>query len=172
MPDREGNLSDVVLGFDDIPGYKKKLNPYFGAVIGRVANRIARGEFVLNGVTYHVAKNWNGIHHLHGGVIGFDKFNWIPHVVGNALYLSHLNEDGFEGYPGHVLTTLKYELSADNEFSMSISATSSKPTPINLTNHSYFNLAGHVRIYFTYFICILYAIVIFRKLVQKSFTDM
>ncbi len=143
VPDREGKLADVVLGFDDIPGYKNPLNPYFGAIIGRVANRIANAEFTIDGVTYHVTKNfpWG---QLHGGKIGFDKFNWISHVEGTALYLSHLNEDGFEGYPGHVLTTLKYQLLPDNTFSLSISATSTKSTPINLTNHSYFNLAGHV----------------------------
>lgn len=145
VPDRFGNVSDVVLGFDDIAGYRNSRNPYFGALVGRVANRIARGEFILNGETVKVAKNWNGKHHLHGGIIGFDKFNFNHFIDGNVVYLSHLSPDGYEGYPGDVLTTVKCELRDDNSIAMEYQATSTKPTPINLTNHSYFNLAGHVR---------------------------
>lgn len=145
VPDRAGNIADVVLGFDDIAGYRKTDNPYFGAFVGRVANRIARGEFKLNDDTINVAKNWNNKHHLHGGIIGFDKFNFDHHVDGNVVYLSHLSPDGYEGYPGAVLTTVKCELLNDNSIAMEYQATTTKPTPINLTNHSYFNLAGHVR---------------------------
>lgn len=144
VPDRSGKIEDVVLGFDDIAGYRKSNNPYFGALVGRVANRIARGEFTLNGQVVSVAKNWNNKHHLHGGIVGFDKFNFHHHVDGNVVYLSHLSPDGYEGYPGDVLTTVKCELRSDGSIAMEYQATSSKPTPINLTNHSYFNLAGHV----------------------------
>lgn len=144
VPDRTGIVEDVVLGFDDIAGYQKSNNPYFGALVGRVANRIARGEFNLGENVYNVAKNWNNKHHLHGGIVGFDKFNFHHHVEGNVLYLSHLSPDGYEGYPGDVLTTVKCELRNDNSIVMEYQATSTKPTPINLTNHSYFNLAGHV----------------------------
>lgn len=145
VPDRSGQIEDVVLGFDDISGYRKSNNPYFGALVGRVANRIARGEFKLSDETFNVAKNWNNKHHLHGGIIGFDKFNFHHHVIGNVVYLSHLSPDAYEGYPGDVLVTVKCELLSDNSIAMEYQATSTKPTPINLTNHSYFNLAGHVR---------------------------
>lgn len=144
VPDRSGQVEDVVLGFDDIAGYRKSNNPYFGALVGRVANRIAKGEFTLNGQVVNVAKNWNNKHHLHGGIIGFDKFNFHHNVEGNVVFLSHLSPDGYEGYPGDVLTTVRCELLDDNSLAMEYQATSTKPTPINLTNHSYFNLAGHV----------------------------
>ncbi|CRK93653.1 CLUMA_CG007182, isoform A [Clunio marinus] len=143
VPDRSGNLADVVCGFDDVSGYLQSNNPYFGAMVGRVANRIAHGEFVLNGEVRKVAKNWNNKHHLHGGIIGFNKFNFNHYVVGNVVYLSHLSPDNFEGYPGDLLLTIKCELTSDNSIAMEYKATSSKSTPINLTNHSYFNLAGH-----------------------------
>jgi aldose 1-epimerase len=146
VPNRSGHLEDVVLGFDDVAGYRKKNNPYFGALVGRVANRIARGEFEINGEKYSVAKNWNNKHHLHGGIVGFDKFNFNYHVVGNVVYLSSMNPDGYEGYPGDVIVTVKCELKDDCSIAMEYTATSTKPTPINLTNHSYFNLAGHVSI--------------------------
>jgi aldose 1-epimerase len=142
VPNRSGHLDDVVLGFDDIAGYRKSNNPYFGAIIGRVANRIARGEFTLNGKTVTLAKNRTTFH-LHGGNIGFDKFNFNHHVDGNVVYLSHLSPDNYEGYPGDVLLTIKCELRNDNSIAMEYQATSSRPTPINITNHSYFNLAGH-----------------------------
>lgn len=144
VPDRAGQLADVVLGFDDIDGYRKSNNPYFGALVGRVANRIARGQFILNGEIVNVARNWNNKHSLHGGVIGFDKFNFNHYVKGNAVYLTHLSPDYYEGYPGAVLLTFKCELLCDNSLTMSFKATTTRPTAINLTNHSYFNLAGHV----------------------------
>jgi aldose 1-epimerase len=142
VPDRNGKVEDIVMGFDDIAGYRQANNPFFGAFVGRVANRIRRGEFTLNGEAFTVSKNRNN-NHLHGGNIGFDKYNFNHHVDGNVVYLSHLSPDGNEGYPGDVLTTVKCELRSDNSLVMTYQATSSKPTPVNLTNHSYFNLAGH-----------------------------
>lgn len=114
-------------------------------MMGRVANRIGNGEFNLNGKTYKLAKNFLGKHSLHGGLIGFDKCNWDHHVEGTTVYLTHTSLDGFEGYPGTVIVTCACELTDANEFSMKIKAVTSKPTIINLSNHSYFNLAGHVR---------------------------
>uniref|UniRef100_A0A1B0GI99 Galactose mutarotase n=1 Tax=Lutzomyia longipalpis TaxID=7200 RepID=A0A1B0GI99_LUTLO len=142
-PDKNGVLQDVVMGFDTLEGYFNPLNPYFGATVGRVANRIANGKFFLDGKEYHVAKNWNGKHHLHGGIVGFDKFNWTGFVDGNALILSHFSPDGFEGYPGDLMVQVRYELTPDDALKINFSATTSKLTPINLTNHSYFNLGGH-----------------------------
>lgn len=147
VPDRSGKVADVVCGFDDVFGYKKPNNPYFGALVGRVANRIANGEFTINGETVKVAKNWNNLHHLHGGVIGFDKFNFTYFIEGNVVHLSHLSPDGYEGYPGDLLLTVKCELCKDDSIAMEYVATTNKPTAVNLTNHSYFNLAGHVRIF-------------------------
>lgn len=111
--------------------------------MGRVANRIGNGEFDLNGQSYKLAKNFLGKHALHGGVIGFDKFNWDSYVEGTTVYLTHVSPDNYEGYPGTVLVTVECRLSEDNEFTMNVSAVSSKPTIINMSNHSYFNLAGH-----------------------------
>lgn len=125
-------------------GYQSKTNPYFGATVGRVCNRIGNGRFDLNGKHIEVDRNFNGTHQLHGGTIGFDKFNWNAHRVGTKVIMTHVNPDGFQGYPGDVLAQVTYELHSDGSFSGKYTATTSKPTPINLTNHSYFNLAGHV----------------------------
>lgn len=111
--------------------------------MGRVANRIANGEFDLNGQTYKLAQNFLGKHSIHGGILGFDKFNWDSYVEGTTVYLTHVSPDNFEGYPGTVLVTVECKFSDFNEFTMNISAVSSKPTIINMSNHSYFNLAGH-----------------------------
>lgn len=121
-------------------------NPYFGASIGRVCNRIADGQFRLNGHAYQLAKNNGGTVHLHGGFIGFDKHNWEAVVVGDTVRMTHVSADGEEGYPGTVLATVTFGLGGTdgNELSVHFQATAAKPTPINLTNHSYFNLAGHV----------------------------
>jgi len=142
IPDRNGNFEDIALGFDGMNGYLAANNPYFGATIGRVCNRTGQGKFTLNGKAYQLGVN-RPPNHLHGGTIGFDKFNWTAIINGNKVVLSHVNNDGFEGYPGTVLATVTYELTEDNEFRVSFTATTSKPTPINLTNHSYYNLAGH-----------------------------
>lgn len=127
-----------------ITGYLSSANPYFGASIGRVCNRIGDGKFFLNGIRYEVDKNLNGKHQLHGGSVGFSKFNWYAHRSGNKVVMTHVDPDNFQGYPGTVIASVTYELLPDNTFRGIYKAVSSKPTPINLTNHSYFNLAGHV----------------------------
>lgn len=125
-------------------GYLKDGNSaYIGSMMGRVANRVANGEFDLNGRRHVLAKNFLGKHSLHGGVIGFDKFNWDSYVDGTTVFLTHVSPDGYEGYPGTVLVTAECRLSDDDAFTMNLSAVSSKPTIINMSNHSYFNLAGH-----------------------------
>ncbi len=130
--------------FSVFQGYLKDRNSaYIGSLMGRVANRIANGEFNLNGQTYKLAQNFLGKHSLHGGIIGFDKFNWDSFIDGTTVYLTHVSPDEFEGYPGTVLVTVECRLSEDDEFTMNVSAVSSKPTIINMSNHSYFNLAGH-----------------------------
>jgi len=142
IPDRNGRFEDIALGFDGMNGYLAANNPYFGATIGRVCNRTGQGKFTLDGKEYHLGQN-RPPNHLHGGNIGFDKFNWSAIINGNKVVMSHVNNDGFEGYPGTVLTFVTYELTENDEFKVSLAATTSKPTPINLTNHSYYNLAGH-----------------------------
>lgn len=131
------------MGFDTLAEYFNPQNPYFGSIVGRVANRIGNATFELNGKTYELAKNVNGQHHLHGGLVGFDKFNWKGHMSGTTVTLTHINPSGFEGYPGDVMSQIKCELTADNRFVMEIQSMVSEETPLNLTNHSYFNLAGH-----------------------------
>jgi len=142
IPDRNGVFEDIALGFDDMNGYLNSANPYFGATIGRVCNRIGKAKFTLNGEEFTLAKN-NGENTLHGGNIGFDKFNWSAIINDNKVIMSHVNDDGFEGYPGTVLASVSFELTEGNEFKVLFTATTTKPTPVNLTNHSYFNLAGH-----------------------------
>jgi aldose 1-epimerase len=125
-------------------GYLKDGNSaYIGSMMGRVANRIANGEFELSGERHVLAKNFLGKHSLHGGIIGFDKFNWDWHVDGSTVYLTHVSPDEYEGYPGTVLVTCECKLSEDDAFTMNLTAVTSKPTIINMSNHSYFNLAGH-----------------------------
>lgn len=143
-PDRNGKFSDVVLGFDSLDGYLAK-NPYFGALVGRYANRIANAQFSLNGQTYHLAKN-NGENSLHGGTKGFDKVVWkASESSANgspALELSYLSKDGEDGYPGNLTATVTYSLSDHDELKIDYQATTDKDTVINLTNHSYFDLSG------------------------------
>src|SRR5205814_2287812 len=144
VPDRNGKLDDIVLGFDNLDAYLKG-NPYFGAIIGRYGNRIAKGRITLDGVEYHLAVN-NGENHLHGGIKGFDKVVWTGaplHVPnGAAVKLSYLSKDGEEGYPGNLRATVIYTLTDANELRIDYSATTDKRTVVNLTSHSYFNLAG------------------------------
>ncbi len=144
VPDRAGKPANVVLGFDKLEPYLAG-TPYFGATIGRVGNRIAKGTFTLGGKTYHLATN-NGPHHLHGGNVGFDKVVWraavIPAKDGQAVKFTHRSPDGDEGYPGTLDVTVVYTLTDSNELHLDYTATTDKPTPLNLTNHSYFNLAG------------------------------
>lgn len=140
-PDRNGVFGDVVLGYETLDDYIK--NPrYFGALIGRHANRIARGRFSLNGVEYQLAQN-NGENHLHGGNKGFDKRVWNPSETDAGLRLEYLSKDGEENYPGNLNVDVTYSLNDQNELKIEYHATTDKDTIINLTNHSYFNLAGH-----------------------------
>ncbi len=143
-PDRQGEPGDIVLGYDQLEQYVEK-NPFFGCLVGRFANRIAQGKFELNGKTYELARN-NGVNHLHGGTRGFDKVLWAtepftePGQVGAKL--RYTSPDGEEGYPGTLQVTVVYVLSEDNQFRIEYEATTDQPTILNLTNHSYFNLAG------------------------------
>ncbi|XP_066258168.1 galactose mutarotase-like isoform X1 [Euwallacea similis] len=142
IPDKDGNIEDIVTGFDSIEEYLSTKNRYYGATIGRVANRTARGELDVEGVNYKLAIN-NGPNHLHGGIQGFDKVLWNYHVSGNKLILTYLSKDMEEGYPGDVLATITFQLTHNNEFHIDYRAVATRTTPINLTNHSYFNLGGH-----------------------------
>lgn len=145
MPDAKGHAADVALGFETVQEYVDG-SPYFGAMVGRVGNRIAGGRFELDGQTYQLAKN-NGPNHLHGGVKGFDKVIWNaqPRQTsdGPALRLTHHSPDGEEGYPGDVDVVVDYLLTHDNELRVEMTATCSAPTPINVVHHTYWNLAGH-----------------------------
>jgi aldose 1-epimerase len=143
VPDRTGKLDDVVLGFDRFAPYLT-LKDYFGATVGRYANRIARGKFMLEGVTYHLAIN-NPPNALHGGLRGFDKRMWNFEEVESdtpAVRFTYLSKDGEEGYPGNLYVSVTYTLSEENELRITYHATTDKMTVLNLTNHSYFNLAG------------------------------
>ncbi len=144
VPDKRGHVEGVVLGFDNLPAYLKG-HPYFGATTGRYANRIAKGQFVLNGVTYKLAVN-NGPNSLHGGIKGLDKRVWkardVSTASGAAIELTYRSPDGEEGYPGNLDLKVTYTLTHANELKIDYEATSDKDTVINLTNHSYFNLAG------------------------------
>ncbi|XP_063220439.1 galactose mutarotase-like [Bacillus rossius redtenbacheri] len=140
--DKNGKIEDLVLGFDDIDGYLKSNNPYFGATIGRVANRINSGKFKIGDKSYQISLN-KGNFTLHGGFKGFDKVIWDSYVNGNKVIFSYVSCDGEEGYPGAVLSQVTYELTDDNELKITMNASSTKPTPVNLCNHSYFNLGGH-----------------------------
>jgi aldose 1-epimerase len=144
VPDRNGNISDVVLGFDDLGDYVKS-SPYFGALIGRYGNRIAKGKFTLEGHQYSLATN-NGPNALHGGLKGFDKVIWQAHptqsAAGPSLELTYLSKDGEEGYPGNLSVKAVYTLTEDNALKLEYTATTDKDTVVNLTHHSYFNLAG------------------------------
>ena len=145
VPDRNGKFADVVLGLPTAQDYMKKNDPYLGAIIGRYGNRIAKGRFTLNGVEYKLAVN-NGENHLHGGIKGFDKVIWTGRKIrtkdGPAVVLTYLSKDGEEGYPGNLRVRVVYTLTEKNELKIDYSATTDKDTVLNLTHHSYFNLAG------------------------------
>jgi aldose 1-epimerase len=148
VPDRSGHLANVVLGFDNLTAYTSpsylKAGPYFGAVIGRYANRIAKGTFRLDGQTFRIPIN-NGPNTLHGGLIGFDKVVWNARAVAGAkpsLVLHYLSKDGEQGYPGNLDVTVTYTLTNRDELKIDYRAVTDKDTILNLTNHSYFNLKG------------------------------
>ncbi len=144
VPDRSGKLDDVVLGYDSLSQYISN-SPYFGAIVGRYANRIGKAKFILNGHDYALAAN-NGPNSLHGGIKGFDKVVWNVNGVdskpGKSLALTYLSKDGEEGYPGNLTVEVVYSLTDSNELRVDYKAMTDKPTVLNLTHHSYFNLAG------------------------------
>lgn len=143
-PDRTGKLADVILGRDDLAGYVA-LRRFLGATVGRFANRIAKGQFELDGHRFQLPTN-DGVNALHGGLSGFDRKNWSITAIGEKpspfVTLSYVSPDGEEGYPGELATSLTYSLTGGMELSVAFSAETSKPTVVNLTNHSFFNLAG------------------------------
>ena len=132
LPDGE----DVVLGFDSIEDYQGEDNPYFGATVGRVANRVKNGMFEVEGKEYTLARS-NGNNTLHGGLEGFDKRNWLASVEHDSVVFTYLSEGGEEGFPGDLLVSVKYRLTEDNIILVSMQAMSTRPTPVNLANHAY-----------------------------------
>ncbi|MGB8492488.1 MAG: aldose epimerase family protein [Bacteroidales bacterium] len=142
VPDRNGNMEDVVLGYDNISDYINGNSPYLGSLCGRCANRIARGKFSLNGREYTLAIN-NGPNHLHGGITGFNRLIWdVIEFSGSRLQMIHFSPDGEEGYPGNLRTSVTYTLTDDNELRTDYYAVTDMATVVNLAGHSYFNLGG------------------------------
>jgi len=144
VPDKKGNLDDIALGFDDLKGYLAN-TPYFGSIIGRYGNRIANGKFTLDGKEYTLARN-NGPNSIHGGLKGFNKVVWqaepFEGPAGVGIILTYTSKDGEEGYPGNLKTKVAYTLTDKNEWIIDYEAVTDKATPVNLTEHTYFNLAG------------------------------
>jgi aldose 1-epimerase len=142
VPDRNGKFENVVLGFDTLEEYLQADNPYIGATIGRYANRIARGTFKIGENEYHLLPNNNG-HSLHGGAKGFDRVMWDVEILSdNSLKMSYFSPDGEEGFPGNLKTEIILTIGSDNTVSLDYYATTDRATPVNLTNHAYFNLSG------------------------------
>ena len=141
VPDRAGTLDDVVLGYDTAMDYVRNNSPHFGAVVGRYANRIAKARFTLDGQTFTLATN-NGPNHLHGGLKGFDSVVWRGEASPNGVVFTYVSADGEEGYPGRLQVRVTYTLTDRDELAVDYQATTDKPTIINLSQHTYFNLAG------------------------------
>jgi aldose 1-epimerase len=145
VPDKDGKLHNVVLGYDNVTQYESKENPYLGCAVGRYANRIAKGELVVDGKTYKLPIN-NGANTLHGGIKGLSKRNWTGAAVdtkdGPAVTFTYVSRDGEEGFPGDMTIHVTYTVTHDNALKIDYNATTNKPGVVNLTNHSYFNLAG------------------------------
>jgi aldose 1-epimerase len=141
-PDRSGKSGDVILGFDSLAGYLQKANPFFGALVGRYANRIANAKFSIDGKQYVLAANDHG-NTLHGGIKGFDKVIWTVDAVNDSsLALSYTSPDAEEGFPGALTAKIVYTVTGDNGLKIDYTAVSDKKTPVNLTNHAYFNLSS------------------------------
>jgi aldose 1-epimerase len=156
VPDSHGARGDIVHGFENLDGYLRG-HPYFGSVVGRYANRIAGGRFRLDGVEYRLAQN-DGENHLNGGVQGFDKVLWSAETSDSSLILSYVSRDGEEGYPGNLAVKVTYIVTHRGELVIQYEASTEKPTVVNLTNHTYFNLAcggdvldHHVTLHASYF---------------------
>lgn len=143
VPDTSGNYGDVVLGFDSLEGYELKANPFFGALVGRYANRIGKGRFSIDGKKYQLPVNNNG-NTLHGGLSGFNRKNWVSEKLAgdSSIRLTYVSKDGEENFPGNLSVEVIYTLTANNELKIEYTATTDKPTIVNLTNHSYFNLSA------------------------------
>lgn len=143
-PGRDGKFVNVIIGYESLAGYLQEGNPYNGCIAGRYCNRIANARFMLDGIEYQVTKN-HGPHHLHGGLKGFDKVFWQAKKdeQANAVIFSYSSADGEEGFPGKLLLTVTYTLSDADEVRIEYHAVTDKPTPVNLTNHCYFNLSGN-----------------------------
>ncbi|CAH0556968.1 unnamed protein product [Brassicogethes aeneus] len=142
VPDSKGLVEDIAFGFTFLDGYMAPTNRYFGATVGRNANRIKNAQININGTTYDISANL-GQHQLHGGFKGFDKVNWDYYIDGTKVIMSHYSPDKDEGYPGDLIANVAFELTNHNDFKVDFKAYTTKPTLVNLTNHSYFNLAGH-----------------------------
>lgn len=142
-PDKDKKMGDVVLGFDSLSGYLQKNNPYFGCLVGRYGNRINKGKFVLDNITYQLPLNDHG-NTLHGGLKGLDKVVWQATKLSgdSSLQLTYTSKDGDQGFPGNLKVNVVYTLTSDNALQIAYSATTDKATPVNLTNHCYFNLSG------------------------------
>lgn len=144
VPDRDGNMADIAFGYDSLEAYiNAKETPYFGAIVGRYGNRIAKGKFTIDGEAYRLQTN-NNENHLHGGYRGFDKVIWSAKSLEseNGIELTHVSLDGEEGYPGELVSKVTYRLNDKNQIVIDYHATTNKPTPVNLTQHTYFNLVG------------------------------
>ncbi|QMU30863.1 aldose epimerase family protein [Adhaeribacter radiodurans] len=142
VPDKSGKMTDVIVGFDKLKPFTEGGDTYFGALVGRYGNRIAKGKFTLDGKTYTLATN-NGPNHLHGGKVGFSRVIWDGNQSNDStVVLTYVSKDGEEGYPGTLTSKITYTLSSANELKIDYEATTNKKTVVNLTNHSYFNLNG------------------------------